>query len=149
LAFLELVSKDFENNGNIPSKFTCDGDDISPQLSWDKTPDGTKSFALSVEDPDAPMKTFIHWLVYDIPEGSDRFEQGRLVRDAKQVMNDFGKEAYGGPCPPSGIHRYVFTVYALDVEHLEAVNKNNFFKLVERYALDKANLTGLYKRSTK
>ena len=146
---MELVSKDFENNGNIPSKFTCDGDDISPQLSWDKIPDGTKSFALSVEDPDAPMKTFIHWLVYDIPEGSDRFEQGRLVRDAKQVVNDFGKEAYGGPCPPSGIHKYVFTVHALDVEHLEAVNKNNFFKLVERHALDKANLTGLYKRSTK
>ena len=65
---MELVSKDFENNENIPSKFTCDGDDISPQLSWDKIPDGTKSFALSVEDPDAPMKTFIHWLVYDIPK---------------------------------------------------------------------------------
>ena len=146
---MRLESQDFENEKMIPIKFTCDGDDISPQLSWEDAPDGTKSLALSVEDPDAPMGTFIHWLVYDIPKGTTSFSQASILQGARQVTNDFGKQDYGGPCPPSGTHRYIFTIYALNVEHLEDVTGDNFFKLVNKHAIDRAKLTGLYKRIRK
>ena len=143
---MKLKSKDFKDKSNIPSEFTCDGRDVSPQLSWEDVPDKTKSFALSVADPDAPMKTWIHWLVHDIPKDVKSIEKGGVPKGAKQVENDFGMKEYGGPCPPSGTHRYLFTLYALDVEHLEDVNKRNFFDKVGEHALDKAVLTGLYKR---
>ena len=143
---MRLRSRNFEDGGRIPSEFTCDGRDVSPQLSWEDIPDGTKSFALSVADPDASGGTFIHWLVYDIPEDVNEVEQGSLPEGAKQVRNDFGKKEYGGPCPPSGTHRYVFTLYALDIEHLEGVNGYNFFEKVEEHTLSKAELMGLYKR---
>ena len=143
---MKLKSKDFKDNSNIPSEFTCDGRDISPQLSWEEVPDKTKSFALSVADPDAPMKTWIHWLVHDIPKDVKNIEQGGLPKGAKPVENDFGMKEYGGPCPPSGTHRYIFTLYALDTERLEDVNKRNFFDKVEEHTLDKTALKGLYKR---
>ncbi len=144
---MKLKSNDFEDDKTIPIKFTCDGDDVSPQLYWEDIPNMTKSFALSIEDPDAPMGTFIHWLVYDIPRRTASFDQGRLPREARQVTNDFGKEDYGGPCPPSGTHRYIFTLYALDVEHLKGVTRTDFFRIVEEHTMDKVKLTGLYKRS--
>jgi len=143
---MKLISQDFENNGSIPSEFTCDGRDISPQLSWSDFPKDTKSFALSVEDPDAPMGTFIHWLVFDIPKNVNNIPSGSLPQGSEQIQNDFGNAEYGGPCPPSGTHRYIFTIYALDVEHLENVNKHNFFDKVEEHTIDKAKLIGLYKR---
>lgn len=143
---MRLRSRNFEDGGRIPSEFTCDGRDVSPQLSWGDVPDGTKSFALSVTDPDAPGGTFIHWLVYDIPEDVDEINQGSLPDGAKQVRNDFGKKEYGGPCPPSGTHRYIFTLYALDTEHLEGVNEYNFFEKVKEHTLGKAELMGLYER---
>jgi len=143
---MKLKSKDFEDNSNIPSEFTCDGRDLSPQLSWEDVPNETKSFALSVADPDAPMGTWIHWLVHNITKDVRSIEQGGLPKGAKQVENDFGMKEYGGPCPPSGTHRYIFIIYALDIEHLEGVNKRNFFNKVEEHALDKAVLKGLYKR---
>jgi len=143
---MKLKSKDFEDNNSIPSEFTCDGRDVSPQLSWQDVPAGTKSFALSVADPDAPMGTWIHWLVHDIPKDARTIEQGGLPKGAKQVENDFGMKEYGGPCPPSGTHRYVFAVYALNVERLEDVKKRNFFDKVGEHTLDKAVLKGLYKR---
>ena len=143
---MRLISEDFEDNGEIPSEFTCDGRDISPQLSWSDVPEGTKSFALSVADPDAPMGTFIHWLVYDIPKDTDSILRGTLPSGANQVENDWSKEDWGGPCPPSGTHRYIFTLSALDIEHIEGVNKNNFFNKVEEHTIEKAVLTGLYKR---
>jgi len=141
-----LKSKDFEDNSSIPSEFTCDGRDVSPQLSWGDVPAEKKSFALSVADPDAPMGTWIHWLVHDIPKDVRTIEQGGLPEGAKQVENDFRMIEYGGPCPPSGTHRYIFTVYALDVERLEGVDKRNFFDKVREHTLDKAVLKGLYKR---
>jgi len=143
---MKLKSKDFEDNSNIPSEFTCDGRDVSPQLSWEDVPDETKSFALSVTDPDAPGGTWIHWLVHDIPKDVRSIKQGGLPKGAKQVENDFGMEDYGGPCPPSGTHRYIFTLYALDTEQLEGVTKRNFFDKVEEHTLGKAVLKGLYKR---
>jgi len=143
---MKLMSRDFKDNGNIPSEFTCDGRDVSPQLSWEDTPSAAKSFALSVTDPDAPGGTWIHWLVHDVPKDVRTFDQGSLPKGAKQVENDFGMKEYGGPCPPSGTHRYVFTLCALDTEHLENINKNNFFDKVEEHTIDKAVLKGLYKR---
>jgi len=143
---MKLKSRDFEDNGNIPSEFTCDGRDISPQLSWEDAPAETKSFALSITDPDAPRGTWIHWLVHDVPRDVRSIDRESLPKEAKQVENDFGMKNYGGPCPPSGTHRYIFTLYALDIERLEGVNKRNFFDKVEKHALEKAILKGLYKR---
>jgi len=143
---LKLLSQDFEENEAIPSRFTCEGEDICPQLHWKDVPEGTRSFALSMTDPDAPGGTFIHWLVHDIPKDVRSIERGELPMGAKQVKNDFGKERYGGPCPPSGTHRYYFRLYALNVDHLRDINRGNFFKLVDEYALAKAELMGTYKR---
>ena len=142
---MKLASKDFLDNDSIPSEFTCDGRNISPQLSWEDVPEGTKSFALSVTDPDA-YGNWVHWFVHDISKESRVIEQGGLPEGAKEVENDFGKRPYGGPCPPSGTHRYVFTIYALDTEHLEGLNKRNFLDKVEKHAIEKAVIKGLYKR---
>jgi hypothetical protein len=142
---MKLSSKNFVDRGNIPSEFTCDGENVSPQLSWTDFPDRTKSFALQVTDPDA-IGGWIHWLVYDIPKETTSLEEDSLPHGAKEVENDFGKKPYGGPCPPSGTHRYVFTVFALDVEHLDGVNKRSFVEEVEKHTVDSAKLVGLYKR---
>jgi Raf kinase inhibitor-like YbhB/YbcL family protein len=143
---MKLKSKDFEDNGSIPSEFTCDGRNISPQLSWEDVPEETKSFALAVTDPDAPGGTWIHWLVYGIFKELREIERGGLPEGAQEVENDFGKRRYGGPCPPSGTHRYFFTLYALDTEHLEGVNKRNFLGEVEKHSIQKAAIKGLYRR---
>jgi len=143
---MKLKSKDFLDNSSIPSEFTCDGRNISPQLSWEDAPEETKSFALSVTDPDAPGGMWIHWLVYDISKELRKIERGSLPEGARELVNDFGKRPYGGPCPPSGTHRYFFTIYALDTERLEGLNKRNFFDIVERRTIEKAVIKGLYKR---
>ncbi|MFQ6085075.1 MAG: YbhB/YbcL family Raf kinase inhibitor-like protein [Candidatus Bathyarchaeia archaeon] len=143
---MRLRSRDFEDGGNIPPEFTCDGEDVSPRLSWEDVPEKTRSFALSVTDPDAPRGEFIHWLVYDIPSDLRNIDRGGLPEGAKQVENDFMKKDYGGPCPPSGTHRYFFTLYALDTEHLENVNRYNFFDQVKAHTISEAKLMGLYRR---
>jgi len=143
---MKLKSKDFLDNSGIPSEFTCDGRNVSPQLSWEDVPEETKSFALSVTDPDAPGGMWIHWLVYDISKELRKIERGSLPEGARELVNDFGKRPYGGPCPPSGTHRYFFTIYALDTERLEGLNKRNFFDIVERRTIEKAVIKGLYKR---
>lgn len=142
---MELLSKDFTNGGTIPSEFTCDGKNISPQLFWKNVPAETKSFALIFDDPDA-IGGWIHWLVYDIPSTVRAIEQDRLPTGAKQAENDFGKKPYGGPCPPSGTHRYFFRLYALDIEHLEHVKRSNFVETIEKHTIEKATIMGVYKR---
>ena len=143
---MKLLSEDFRENEEIPSRFTCDGENICPQLHWEGVPEGTRSFALSMTDPDAPGGTFIHWLVHDMLKDVRRIERGGLPVGARQVKNDFGKERYSGPCPPSGTHRYYLTLYALDVEHLRDINRGDFFKLVDEHSLAKAELMGTYWR---
>jgi Raf kinase inhibitor-like YbhB/YbcL family protein len=143
---MKLKSEDFVDNSSIPSEFTCDGRNVSPQLSWEDVPEETKSFALSVTDPDAPGGTWIHWLVYDISKELRKIERGGLPEGAKEVENDFGKRPYGGPSPPSGTHRYFFTIYALDTEHLKGLNKRSFLDIVEKHTIEKAVIKGLYKR---
>jgi len=146
-AALEITSRDFKNNQPMPVIHTCDGNDVSPQLSWSGAPTGTKSFAITCIDPDAPSGDFIHWLAYDIPASITNFPQGGpLPSNVKEAANDFGKKSYGGPCPPSGTHRYVFTVYALKKEKMAGVTKDNFLQKVSENQIAKALLIGLYKR---
>lgn len=143
---MKLKSKEFVDKGSIPSEFTCDGRNISPQLSWEDVPDETKSFALAVTDPDAFGGMWIHWLVYDISKEVREIAQASLPEGAEEVQNDFGRTRYGGPCPPSGTHRYFFIIYALDTEHLDGLNKRNFFDKIEKHTIEKAEIVGLYKR---
>ena len=143
---MRLTSEDFEENGLIPSRFTCDGGDTSPGLRWEDVPEGTRSFALSMTDPDAPGGTFIHWLIYNIGRDIRRIERGGLPAGARQLRNDFGRERYGGPCPPSGTHRYYFKLYALDADSLDKMAETNFFEVVERHTITTAELMGRYKR---
>jgi Raf kinase inhibitor-like YbhB/YbcL family protein len=116
---MKLESSAFEANGLIPSQYTCDGANISPPLSWDAPPAETESLALIVDDPDAPVGIFVHWVAYDIPPETHQLPEGiapqaTLIKGGTQGKNDFGKLGYGGPCPPSGTHRYFFKLYALD-----------------------------------
>jgi len=142
---MKLISNDFDQDGMIPKRFTCDSDDISPHLRWENAPEKTKSFAISCNDPDAPVRDWIHWIVYNIPSDINEIPQGGPV-PGKEGKNDFGKTPYGGPCPPGGTHRYFFRVYALDKVELEDVNKNNFEKKFEDHLIQKAELMGKYGR---
>jgi Raf kinase inhibitor-like YbhB/YbcL family protein len=144
---MEITSKDFKHNRSIPSFHTCDGKDISPHLTWSEAPEGTKSFALSCIDPDAPMGDFIHWFIYNIPATVTEIPQGGpLPAGAQEISNDFGQKAYGGPCPPSGTHRYFFVLYALKIGDLGTVSKKDFLQKVKENQLATAQIIGLYKR---
>ena len=142
---MKLTSPEFKNNDTIPMKFTCQGEDVSPALEIKGVPNGAKSLALIVDDPDAPMGIWVHWVVYDIPVVS-RIEENSIP--GKQGMNNFGRRDYGGPCPPSGTHRYFFKLYALDkkLNLKEGVTKKELEKAMDGHILEKAELVGLYKR---
>jgi hypothetical protein len=142
---MELYSNAFSNNEFIPTKYSCKGENVNPELTWENVPEGTKSFALSIKDPDAPMGTFVHWLVYDISQDTRKIDENTIP--GNQVTNNFGKEAYGGPCPPSGVHRYYFRLFALDVESLGSIKSmEEFDKKVEAHAIDKAELMGKFEK---
>jgi len=151
----KLTSPAFEEGGYIPRKYTCEGDDVSPPLSWEDYPSETKSFVLIVEDPDAPRGVFTHWIAYNIPADVNMLEEGverveKLPSGIMQGVNDFGRIGYGGPCPPPGKpHRYVFKLYALDVVlDLEpGASKDEVLKAMSGHILAEATLTGLYSRS--
>ena len=145
----KLTSEDFREGQPIPQVHSCDGSDQSPQLGWDDPPQGTRSLALVMDDPDAPNGTFRHWAAYDIPPTIRTIERGQSV--GKQATNDFGKSGYGGPCPPRGHgpHRYRFKLYALDVDALD-VPPNPKVEQVEQGAkqhqLGLAQITGTFER---
>jgi Raf kinase inhibitor-like YbhB/YbcL family protein len=143
---MKLRSNDFKKDAMIPSMFTCDEKDISPHLTWEDVPEGTKSFALIVDDPDAPMGTWVHWLVCNIPPETREIPRSTIPQGAKQVKNDFGKVDYGGPCPPSGVHRYFFKLYALNVGSLEGIDERNFYQKVAEHKIAEAVLMGKYTR---
>jgi Raf kinase inhibitor-like YbhB/YbcL family protein len=111
---MKITSTNFVEGGNIPSKFTCDGGDANPALRFEGAPAEAKSLALIVDDPDAPSGLFTHWLVWNIDPKTTAIEENSAPSNAIQGKNDFGKSSYGGPCPPSGTHRYFFKVFALD-----------------------------------
>lgn len=151
---LELRSPAFKEGEYIPSRYSCDSFDYSPPLVWDDVPQGTRSFALICEDPDAPTGIWVHWVIFNIPYQTHSLEESvpkipQLPNGAIQGVNDFNRVGYGGPCPPSGKpHRYFFKLYALDTELnlREGVTRNELMKALEGHILDKASLYGLYKR---
>lgn len=112
----ELYSPAFMNGSVIPKKFTCNGQDISPQLDWANPPTNTKSYVLILKDPDAPHGTWYHWLLFNIPYGVYELKEGTTVlpQGTEIGINSWDRQQYGGPCPPSGVHEYIFTLYALD-----------------------------------
>ncbi|MFH1829263.1 MAG: YbhB/YbcL family Raf kinase inhibitor-like protein [Pseudomonadota bacterium] len=151
----ELKSISFNEGASIPSKYTCDGENISPPLSWSGAPAGTKSFALISDDPDAPvMGAWVHWVAWNIPTGSTSFKEGMdkgatLSNGTKQGMSDFKKPGYGGPCPPSGTHRYFFKLYALDTTlDLPATStKKDLEAAMKGHILAQTQLMGTYSRN--
>ncbi|NQS99854.1 MAG: YbhB/YbcL family Raf kinase inhibitor-like protein [Candidatus Omnitrophica bacterium] len=142
---MKITSSEFKHNTAIPSKFTCQGDDVNPELTIEDIPADAKGLALIVEDPDAPMGTWVHWVVYNIPAVS-RIEENSIP--GTQGSNNFGRKDYGGPCPPSGTHRYFFKLYALDqqLDLAEGISKADLEKAMQGHVLDQAELIGLYKQ---
>jgi hypothetical protein len=150
---MEIMSSAFENGGMIPDKYSYDGQNMAPPLEWTDPPAGTRSFALICDDPDAPMGTWVHWVVYDIPASIGKLQEGTLpektlTSGGKQGTNDFQKIGYGGPCPPSGTHRYFFKLYALDrFTGLEpGATKAQLLRAMKGHILEEAQTMGKYHR---
>ena len=150
----KLTSTAFQAGGMIPGKFTCDGADVSPALAWSDPPLGTQSFALIMDDPDAPGRTWVHWVLYDLPASARELPEGvpkqnKLESGALQGNNDFPKIGYGGPCPPPGpAHRYFFKLYALDAKTglKPGATKADLEKVMKGHILAQTELVGRYKR---
>ena len=150
---IKITSSAFEEGGLIPPKYTCDGADISPPLQWDAVPEGTNTIALISDDPDAPMGTWVHWVLFNLPLDTRELTENippdeNLPSGAGQGTNDFRRIGYGGPCPPGGTHRYFFKIYALDAElDLTAgAHKKDLLKAMEGHILGEGQLIGKYKR---
>jgi hypothetical protein len=150
---MEITSTAFANEGMIPRRYTCDGEDISPPLSWRGVPPGAKSLALIADDPDAPRKTWVHWVVYNVPAESGGLPENvppekTIVGGGRQGTSNFGRVGYGGPCPPSGTHRYFFKLYALDAELglAPGATKEELLQAMAGHVLAEAQLMGRYRR---
>ena len=149
-----ISSSNFQNGGDIPKKFTCDGADISPELSWTDPPAGTQSFALIADDPDAPAGTWTHWVLYDLRSGTHNLAENvpkvdQLPDGGIQGRNDFRKIGYGGPCPPPGNpHRYFFKLYALDSKtNLKpGASRQELEQAMKSHTLGKTQVIGKYRR---
>jgi hypothetical protein len=151
-AHFKLFSPAFAPNGPIPQHFTCDGKNISPEIGWMHPPEGTQSLALVVDDPDAPKGTFTHWVLFNIPAGTEKIPEGDSSVGVAG-RNSFQATGYGGPCPPPnhGDHRYYFRMFALDVDSLDlepGTTKHELEKAMEGHVLGEAELMGRYKRQT-
>ena len=152
---LTLRSDAFDHEGEIPARYTCEGEDVSPALEWSGVPAGTKSLALIVDDPDAPdpkapKMTYVHWVLYDIPGNVARLD-GKSAPGTRDGVNDWKRTGYGGPCPPIGRHRYFFKLYALDVVlgDLGQATKPVVEKAMQGHVLEQAQLMGTYQKSGK
>jgi Raf kinase inhibitor-like YbhB/YbcL family protein len=152
----QIKSSAFKNGERIPKKYTCEGEDVSPPVEWSGAPEGTKSFVLIVDDPDAPIGTFNHWVVYDIPASKNSLPEGvqkkpEIEGGIKQGRNDFGKIGWGGPCPPPGhgTHRYFFKIKAISQETLRlplGASKSEVLKAIDGKVLGEAEFFGTYSR---
>jgi Raf kinase inhibitor-like YbhB/YbcL family protein len=148
MSTIQITSPAFQNNGLIPRQYTCDGKDINPPLMIADCPQGTKSLALICDDPDAPVGIWVHWVVWNIDPSVKEIKENAVPQGAVQGINDFRKHSYGGPCPPSGTHRYFFKVYALDTMFAISPNstKADLEKAMKGHILAEGRLVGLYKR---
>ena len=150
---MKLESNAFTTKGLIPAQYTCDGQNISPPLSWDAPPTGTQSLALIIDDPDAPGGIFTHWVLYNLPSETRQLSpavptQAALGNGVLQGKNDFGNLGYGGPCPPRGTHRYFFKLYALDqpLKLASGATKEQLVTAMDGHILAAAELIGSYTR---
>ncbi len=150
---MELKSQAFTAGHPIPSRHTCDGQDASPPLSWSEPPGGTRSFALVSDDPDAPGGMWVHWVVWNIPASARALAESLPKKESlpdgtKQGTTDFGRIGYGGPCPPSGTHRYFFKLYALDTTLVlpASTTKEDLERAMRGHILAQPELMGTYKR---
>lgn len=150
---MKITSTAFQHNGNMPGKYTCDGENISPPLSINDIPAQAKSLALIVDDPDAPIGTWVHWTVWNIDPNTTEIAENSVPKgiagtSAVEGMTSFGTTGYGGPCPPSGTHRYFFKLYALDtlLDLPASAKAGDIEKATSGHILDKTALIGLYKR---
>lgn len=150
---IEVSSSAFQHEGTIPPKYTCDGEDVSPPLAWSGLPDEAKSLVLINDDPDAPVGTWVHWVVYDLPPDSSGLPEAvpaeeTLESRAKQGRNSWGRIGYGGPCPPSGTHRYFFKLYALDTQLglPPGKTKEDVEQAMEGHIVAQGELMGRYSR---
>ncbi len=149
-----LTSSAFAQGGTFARSYSCDGRDISPPLSWENAPDGSESFVLICDDPDAPVGTWVHWVLYNIPGGSRNLPEGlssapELKDGSLQGKNDFNRIGYGGPCPPRGsVHRYFFKLYALDtmLNLSPGLRKEDILKAIDGHLLGQAQLVAKYSR---
>ena len=150
---LQLTSPAFAAQGGIPKRFTCDGEDVSPPLAWAGAPAGTRSFALVVDDPDAPMGTWVHWVLYDLPDTVTALPEAvtakTLPLGTREGTNSWKQPGYGGPCPPIGRHRYFHKLYALDIvlPDLNRPTKAALEKAMAGHVLAQTELVGTYQRS--
>ncbi len=146
---MKITSSAFSQNGSIPAKYTCKGDNINPPLSISEVPQNTKSLVLIVEDPDAPGKTWIHWVVYNIDPSVQNINENSVPKGASEGMTDFGKPGYGGPCPPSGTHRYFFKLYAIDttLTSNEHPTKQQIEENIKDHIVGQAELMGTFSKS--
>ena len=150
---MEIKSSSFNHEGMIPAKYTCDGQNISPPLSWSGAPEKAKSFALICDDPDAPAGTWVHWVIFDIPANVKSLpekvaKQEEIEGLGKNGKNTSGRWGYDGPCPPGGTHRYYFKLYALDTMlNLNiGLSKEELLKAMKGHILAEAQVMGRYKR---
>jgi len=150
---ISVSSSAFKEGGMIPAKYTCDGNDLSAPLAWSGIPEGTKSIAVISDDPDAPVGTWVHWVMWNIPAAAIGLEEGvsakpQLPDGSRQGLSDFGRPGYGGPCPPSGTHRYYFKVYALDtmLDLPSNARKADLVKAMKGHILAEGQLMGKYSR---
>jgi Raf kinase inhibitor-like YbhB/YbcL family protein len=150
---MTVTSTAFSHQKPIPARFTCDGDDISPPLAWKGVPDTAKSLVLICDDPDAPVGTWVHWVVYNLPPATDSLPEhimktDTLANGAKQGITDFKRVGYGGPCPPSGTHRYFFKLYALDtmIALPAGRSKKEIERAMQGHVLAYGELVGTYSR---
>ena len=145
---LAISSPAFADGQPIPPKFTADGANLSPALAFANPPAGTACFALIVDDPDAPMGTWVHWVAWNIPSGARTIPEGRLPAGSVEGRNSWGRTGYGGPSPPSGTHHYHFKLYALDrtLELPRTADKTALIDAMEGRVLARAQLTGTYRR---
>jgi Raf kinase inhibitor-like YbhB/YbcL family protein len=151
-ADFQITSTAFGNGEKVPSLYTCDGKDVSPPLAWSGTPEGTKAFALIMDDPDAPGGTWVHWVIYNIPADAASLPQGvptdaTLASGAMQGSNSWKRTGYGGPCPPSGSHRYYFKLYALSdtLDLKSGANKRKLLKAMKGKVLGQVELMARFR----
>ena len=150
---LQLTSEAFAPEGSIPTRYTCTGSDISPSLTWGEPPEGTQSFALIMDDPDAPVGTWVHWVLFNIPASSRGLPEAvpageRLSDGSLHGKNSGGNPGYNGPCPPSGTHRYFFKLYALDemLALSAGADKGALLKAMQGHTLAQGELMGTFSK---